>query len=257
MVALFLTPEMAPFAVSLGLLLGLFALELAFLVLGGSLLTSDATDGDATLPDAPDVGLSGMDLPGLDLSDLPEVEAAVLNLTTVDLGDYDLSDVAPSQGGQAAAAAPVGLLAWLGIGQAPFIIWLATFLAAYGVFGTGAQLGALGLFEVMMPAWIAGLGATPLALAFAQRFAISFARLLPQSETSALSQRSLGRRRGVVAQGTARSGKPAQVRVLDGYGNFHYLRAEPLEQDAEIAQGTEVLVLRNLRDGGYRILPLS
>lgn len=246
---LFLTPEMAPFSVSLGLLLGLFVLELVFLLLGGSLLSSDAADGDVTLSDMPDV-----DVPDFDL---PEVEAVALNLTRVDLGDYDLSDGAPLGDAQAAAGAPVGLLAWLGIGRAPFIIWLATFLAAYGVVGTGAQLGAQAVFGAMLPTWIAGLGATPLALGFAQRFAIGFARLLPQSETSALAQRSLGRRRGVVAQGTARQGYPAQVRVLDGYGNFHYLRAEPLEQDAEIAQGTEVLVLRNLRDGGYRILPLS
>jgi hypothetical protein len=247
--ALFLTPEMAPFSVSLGLLLGLFVLELVFLLLGGSLLTSEAVDADVALPDMPDV-----DVPDLDL---PEVEAAALSLTGVDLGDYDLSDAVSTGKVQTAAGAPVGLLAWLGIGRAPFIIWLATFLTAYGVVGTGAQLGVLGVFGAMLPAWVAGLGATPLALAFAQRFAIGFARLLPQSETSALSQRSLGRRRGVVAQGTARQGNPAQVRVLDGYGNFHYLRAEPLEQDAEIAQGTEVLVLRNLRNGGYRILPLS
>lgn len=243
MLDLFLTPEMAPFAVSLGLLLGLFVLELVFLLLGGSLITSEAPDADLSLPDAPD----------LEDFDLPELSA-----DGVDLAEYDIADLGDvSTEVEAVAPGSAGPLGWLGIGKAPFIVWLATFLLAFGLSGAALQIAALRGFGALMPALGAGVLALPAGALFARTFAAGFARLVPQSESTALSERSLGRRRGVVSQGTAKQGNPAQVRVLDGHGNFHYLRAEPLEKDAEIAQGTEVLVLRNLRDGGYRILPLS
>ena len=95
------------------------------------------------------------------------------------------------------------------------------------------------------------------ALWFTRGFGAAFARLLPQMETEALSERSLGRRRGTVTQGTAAQGRPAEVRVMDGYGNSHYLRAEPLQRDEQIAQGTEVLVVRDRRQDKYVLIPLS
>lgn len=76
-------------------------------------------------------------------------------------------------------------------------------------------------------------------------------------ETEALSERSLGRRRGVVTQGTAAKGRPAEVRVMDRYGNAHYLRAEPFAKGEEITQGTEVLVIRDRRQDAYVLIPLS
>jgi hypothetical protein len=48
-------------------------------------------------------------------------------------------------------------------------------------------------------------------------------------------------------------GEAAEVRVTDSYGNTHYLRAEPLEDDAEIPQGADVLVIRQrTAPGEYR-----
>ena len=55
----------------------------------------------------------------------------------------------------------------------------------------------------------------------------------------------------------AATGRPAEVRVIDGYGNAHYLRAEPLKEGETIAQGTEVLVIRDRRKGSYVLVALS
>ena len=52
-------------------------------------------------------------------------------------------------------------------------------------------------------------------------------------------------------------GRPAEVRVIDGYGNAHYLRAEPLKEGETIAQGTEVLVIRDRRKGSYVLVAVS
>ena len=84
-----------------------------------------------------------------------------------------------------------------------------------------------------------------------------FARLLPKTETTAMSERHLGRRIGVVSQGTAKRGMPAEVRVTDHHGNMHYLRAEPVRDSDEIPQGSRVLVLRHRFDQGYRITALG
>ncbi|MCJ8333124.1 MAG: YqiJ family protein, partial [Epibacterium sp.] len=92
---------------------------------------------------------------------------------------------------------------------------------------------------------------------FTRGFGAWFARVLPQTETSALSESSLGRRRGVVTQGTAARGRPAEVRVMDGYGNAHYLRAEPMSEGDEISAGTEVLVIRDRRAKAYVLVPVS
>ena len=69
--------------------------------------------------------------------------------------------------------------------------------------------------------------------------------------------RQLARRRGVVTQGTASRGRPAEVRVVDRHGNAHFLRAEPLGDGDVIAQGTEVLVVSAPREAGHRLVPLA
>ena len=92
---------------------------------------------------------------------------------------------------------------------------------------------------------------------FARSFGAVFARLLPKTETSAVSASHLGRRFGVVTQGTARQDAPAEVKVTDRHGNTHYLRAVPLKEGEEIATGTRVLVIRPRHSRGYRLVPLG
>ena len=44
---------------------------------------------------------------------------------------------------------------------------------------------------------------------------------------------------------------------MDGHGNAHYLRGEPLKDDEVIPQGTEVLVVRKAQNQGYRLVALT
>jgi hypothetical protein len=44
---------------------------------------------------------------------------------------------------------------------------------------------------------------------------------------------------------------------MDGYGNAHYLRAEPMSEGDEISAGTEVLVIRDRRAKAYVLVPVS
>ncbi len=232
--AFLFSPFMTPFTVALGLLFGLMFLELLAALLGGSIL-SFGGDADADFD--------------LDLD------------TDIDAGfdaEIDVDGIEALEGAEAEGieTSGGGFVAWLGMGRVPFLIWLGAFLMAFGLGGLILQ-SALNQVMTPLPASLAAVVVAPAGLWFARKFSGLFARLLPKSESTALSENHLGRRRGVISQGTAARGRPAEVRVVDRHGNTHYLRAEPLRDDQEFAQGTEVLVMRKSLNDGYRLVSLS
>lgn len=239
-----LSPPVVPFTMALGLLAGLLMLELAALAMGASLFAKGAEAPDADLPD--------LDAPGL-----PEMPAPA-ELAGMDLGGIDPADLELPP--PAATLAPSGLGAVLGTGRVPFLIWLAALLAGFGLTGYLLQAAVARGFGAPLPAWAAVVPAGVAGLWLARIYGALLARIIPRSESSVRSKAMLNRKRGVVSQGTARAGHPAEVRVVDSFGNLHFIRAEPLDRGAAIAQGTEVLVLRVLRGtarGEFRILALT
>lgn len=145
----------------------------------------------------------------------------------------------------------------LGLGKAPFLIWLAALLLGFGAGGLAIQTLATATLAAPLPA----LAAVPLALlpgwAAARGLSGLLARLIPGTESDSVSETMLGRREGLVTQGTATRGRPAEVRVTDRHGNTHYLRAEPMQDGATIEQGRRVLVLRDRRARAWRLIALD
>lgn len=238
-----------PFALSLGLLLALLAVEMVALLLGGSLLGS----GDAGLDVSPEVAAleASFDLAPDAVPDLDQLIAA-----SAALQDMSAAPQAAGPGPGAGAAGP-GLL---GLGHSPFMVWLAAALLGFGVTGIAVQSLTGGILGAPLPVLPVAMGAGLAGLGFARQFARAFGRMLPGLETSATSAQFMGGLRGVVSQGTARAGMPAEVRLRDRHGNIHYLRCEPFSDRDVIPEGTEVLTLRE-RLGpdrwGLRILPLT
>ena len=260
---LLLSDGMFPFTLALALLFGLLALEVVFGLLGGTLLGAGADGADLDGPD-----LDGPDL-DVDMPDLGDMDIDLgLDGTDIDIGDLELADAGldgpdldgPDLDGDLPDGAPDGagsVAAWLGFGKMPALIWLASILLAFGLSGLVIQSVADSLFGAPLPAWLPALPAAAAAIWFARQFGALFARLLPKMETEALSERHLGRRAGVVTQGTASRGRPAEVRVTDRSGNAHSLRAEPLRDDVTIPQGTKVMVLRHRHESGYLLVALT
>ena len=228
-----------PFTVALGLLFGLLALELLFAVLGLSLVG-----------DGPDLDIDGVEVP--DVGDLPSMG---VDVDLPELAEYDIPDMAETDADTVEASG--GLSTVLGLGKVPFMIWLASLLMGFGLTGVIAQLTAINVLGFALPVGLVATGAIVVAIWFTRQFSQTFARLLPKTETTSLSTRRYGGHKGVVTQGVARRGHPAEVRIVDRFGNFHYLRAEPIEDDGRIKAGTEVVILRNMRTGVMRLLPLS
>lgn len=239
----FLSGPYVPFTVSLALLFGLLALELVLALLGATLLGGD-TDFEI---DA--VGAEGLDAVDVEI----DFDAGELGINPAEFDIPSPEDPAissnPTPGSQ-------GLLGWLGLGKVPTLIWLASLLLAFGVSGVLIQ-NAVAFVVAPLPAALAALPAAAIGLWFARSFGAVFARLLPKTETQSVSKRHLSRRAGIVTQGTAKRGQPAEVRVADRYGNHHYLRAEPMRDTEEIPQGAEVVVLRHRPTGEFRLISLS
>lgn len=222
--------NMFPFTLSLALIFGLLFLEIIALLLGGSLISSDT--------DAPDIDAADFDI---------EIDAAEPEL--------DIDTTAPEQPGlsDGTTSAASG---WFGLGKVPFVIWLATLLTGFGLSGFILQSGMRAAFDWTLPALLA----MPLALAptlwAVELVSNTLARLVPKTETTAMARRHMGSQHGVITQGNARRGQPAECRIRDRHGNLHYLRVEPLEDDVTLSEGSEVYVIRR-RDGSFRAVEIT
>lgn len=240
----YLTPEFFPFTVSVGLFFGLLILELIFLMLGGSLMGD--SDADVSAPDGPDADFDAdMELD----TELTSLDADFD--TDVDV-DTDLAEAELD-----ATSGGFSILAWLGLGNLPAAIWLGSMFLSFGVVGIGVQLATQETLGLTLNAALAAVPAFFGARWFTRSFGRIFARAIPKVETESVSERHLGRRRGIVSQGTAARGRPAEIKVTDRHGNTQYLRAEPFRDDEVIEPGTEVIVMRHSRNDGYRIVSLS
>ncbi len=224
------------FTVALGLLVGLLAIELIALLLGASILSDGGPDG----VDAVD---ATFDLPSGVEPDIPTLIAA--------------SEAVPVH--TAPPATNGGALAIFGLGRVPFAIWLAAVLTGFGVSGIAIQSLAITIVGAPLPAAAAVIPAASIGLAIARGFGRVLSKLLPKVETTATSAQFMGGLRGVVTQGTASQGVPAEVRVRDRHGNTHHLRCEPIRSEDVVPEGTEVLLLRQRTSSGWslKVLPLS
>ena len=226
-------PQMYPFTGAFLFVVGLVLLEIISLMMGGSIIGADA-DG-----------------PDLDVAD----------------GDFDFdaeldadASAADALGESADAVAQIedagGFLGWIGLRDAPFVLWLAGCATAFAISGYAVQLLSSNVLGGLLPGALAAAIAVIPGVWGGKFFAAAIARLTPKTETSAVSRRHLGGRRGVITQGAASRGRPAECRITDRHGNFQYIRVEPQKDDATIPQGADVVVLRP-KNGVYQAIPLD
>jgi len=97
---------------------------------------------------------------------------------------------------------------------------------------------------------IAALGALP----FVRQSAAVVGHYLPQNETSALSEADFVGRTAQIVTGEASSGNPAEARLVDEYGQPHYLRIEPDDAEVRFARGSTVLIVSRVSGSLYRAI---
>ncbi len=221
MTEIFLLQNSYPFSISLAVVFGLFLVEIVSLIFGGSILAIGS--------DAPDVDF--------------DIDA-----------DFDLD--ADLDLGTDVIAAPSNILGWLGVTQVPVLIWLVSFLTIFGLAGLTLQNIVFAIFAMLLPSSIASLIALVPALATARVISGLVAGIMPKTESTAMRTRFLGGHHGVISQGTARRGKPAEAKIKDRHGNTHYLRVEPFDDNEELKQGCSIHVIRK-KDGTFYAIDIT
>jgi hypothetical protein len=146
-----------------------------------------------------------------------------------------------------------GLLAFLGIGRVPFMIWLTCFLLLFAGIGVGVQGLADGLLGAPLDRWLAGALAAIGALPVTSALVRPLARILPGDETSAVGLDSLVGRRARITTGRAAAGHPARAQVHDHHGRMHLVMVEPHEAGSEMLEGDEILLVRRESETFYGV----
>ncbi|MEP3051954.1 MAG: OB-fold-containig protein [Erythrobacter sp.] len=193
-------------------------------------------DFDVDLPDGLDSGLDS----GLDADFDASLAADSAANASADL-DVDGSDAISASGFMD------GLLSLLGLGRVPFLIWLASLLFVFACIGVSGQLLAENLLGAPLGATLAGLLAGGAAFPINGLAVRPIGAIMPKDQTSAISRDSLIRRDAVIQLGTARAGSPARSKVIDQFGQAHFVMVEPHDPNLALGEGETVLIVR--RDG--------
>jgi len=150
-----------------------------------------------------------------------------------------LLDDGLSQPGEAGALG--AWMSWLNAGGVPLLVLIMIWLASFAIAGFALQGGARGLAGPL-PTLIACVAALAAALPATRTLSRWVARIIPGEETSAVSQADFVGLTGTVTLGPLDQGKPGRVRIRDGHGNVHVLRARAGGGHI-IAQGAAVLIV--------------
>ncbi|MEP0070146.1 YqiJ family protein [Pyruvatibacter sp.] len=156
-------------------------------------------------------------------------------------GDVPDATVGPTTGPFTA------ILNWLCIGRVPILVLIVAFLSAFGITGWLVQGFATETIGTPLPISMALLPAIAAAVPSTRWLGLAIAKVLPKEQTEALSSAGFVGKVATVVSGTARRGLPAEAKLTDSFGQVHYVRVEP-DEDDEFEQGTEVLLVS--RAGG-------
>jgi membrane protein implicated in regulation of membrane protease activity len=139
-----------------------------------------------------------------------------------------------------------GPMGWLHVGKVPILVLLILFLTGFALAGYLIQGVALSLSGALLPAWVASIPAALAGLSITSALGGLLARVMPQDETSAISEQSLIGRAGVVVRGAARAGMAAEAKVRDIHGRAHYVMVEPDLPEQVFEEGASVLLVKKV-----------
>lgn len=146
-----------------------------------------------------------------------------------------------------------GLLSLIGLGRVPFMMWLMLLLGLFAVIGLAGQQMLAAFLGAPLSAWLAAPVAGALALPATGGIARPLGRILPRDETTAIDVASLAGREAQVVVGIATNGNPARGRVIDHFGQAHYVMLEPDTAGQRFVEGETVLLVR-LEGGTFKAI---
>lgn len=139
----------------------------------------------------------------------------------------------------------VSLLGWLGFGSGvPVLIWLTSLLACFTLTGfIGQQIVTAisgGPFTHTLPF----IGVGVIALVVNIFTSNGLRHIMPKEETSALDPEDLLIYRGQIVTSPAARHHPSRVKIIDRFGQAHFLPVEPHDEGDVLPVGETVLLVR-------------
>ncbi len=134
-------------------------------------------------------------------------------------------------------------LGWLGVGKVPALMLFIVFLTSFGLVGLCLQSVVLSMFGRLLPASVATVPAFVIALPLVKTFGRILAKVMPQDETYAVSEKSFIGKVATIILGKAAINSPASAKLQDHHGTTHYIMVEPDEKDTEFNQGDSVILV--------------
>jgi hypothetical protein len=138
------------------------------------------------------------------------------------------------------------LLGWLYVGRVPLLVLLVLFLAGFALTGFALNMVAHRFLGVWLPPLVSVPAASVATLPIVRILGAGLARLIPQDQTYAVSFESLVGRVATIVGGTARTGYPAQARVVSEYGQTLYVMVEPDTDGMQFTSGERVLLTKRI-----------
>lgn len=142
----------------------------------------------------------------------------------------------------------IKLLSWLYVGKIPVLIWLTVFLGVFGASGLIVQNTLHAFTELYLPVWMASMGMLFLCLPLVRMVAAGVYRIMPKDETTAINHEDLIGRVAQIVLGDAKLGAAAEAKVVDRFGQTHYIMVEPDAEDI-LVQGSMVLLVSQQASG--------
>ncbi|MCR9203909.1 MAG: YqiJ family protein [Halobacteriovoraceae bacterium] len=146
-------------------------------------------------------------------------------------------------------------LSFLKVKNVPLVILFVCFLMSFGVSGLFIQ----GCFYSITKTTLNPLLIIPIALliglSLMKGFGTVIARIFPDDETDARALDTFVSKVAVVTLGTVKNNHPAQCKVKDHIGAYHYFMVLPDNEEEQIHQGENILLVRYDHPYFYGIKP--
>jgi hypothetical protein len=136
------------------------------------------------------------------------------------------------------------VLGWLSFGRLPALVVVIIATTSFGLSGFIVQELMIRAFGFALQPGIASIPAAIATLFSMHHVGHWLGRLMPREETEAVSTSEFIGRVATVFRGTARPGQPAEAKLTDIHGKTHYVLVEPEETDLALAEGSEVVLIR-------------
>ncbi len=144
------------------------------------------------------------------------------------------------------------ILHWFNIGNVPFLVLVIIFLTTFGLTGFTIQYIAVKFLGINISSYLLIPFDIVSSFYVLHKIGGTIGRLIPSEESSAISQESFVGRIAEITTGTSKKGMPAQAKLQDEHGRYHYVMTEPLNDGDEFSKGTKVLIV-DKKDRSYLI----